>query len=83
MHSSDITHTQSIVTVYNDENLHSYTAVLSNTDEHGVNQIMHNFLGSSLKQDNSNSNCIMSNTNFTCFDDGNWVPIVYLQGKDG
>ena len=69
--------------VYNNENLHSYTAVLSNTDEHGMNQIEYNFMGSSLKQENSNYNCIMSITNFSCFHDGNWVPIVYLQGKGG
>ena len=25
----------------------------------------------------------MSVTIFSCFYDGNWVPIVYLQGKDG
>ena len=28
MHSSDITHTQSIARLYNDKNLHSYTAVI-------------------------------------------------------
>ena len=67
MHSSDITHTQSIARVHNDKNLHSYTAVLSNTDEHGVDQTVHNFMGSSLKQKISGPNCTMSVTNFYCF----------------
>ena len=38
MHSNDITHTQSIARVYNDQNLHSYMTVLSNTDDHGIKQ---------------------------------------------
>ena len=83
MHSSDITHTQSIARVDNDKNLHSYTAVLSNTDEHGIDQTVHNCMGPSLSQKISGPNCTMSVTNFSCFYDGNWIPIVYLQGKDG
>ena len=83
MHSSDITQTQSIVRVYNDGNLHSYMAVLSNTDEHGVNQIMLNFVGSNLEQETTNINCTMGITIFSYFNDGNWFPFVYFQGKGG
>ena len=83
MRSSDITYTQSIVMVYNDNNLHSYAAVFYNIDEHGVDQTVHNCMIFSLSQEISSPNCTMSVNNFSCFYDGNWVPIAYPQGKDG
>ena len=67
MHSSDITNTQSIVRVYNDEKLAFLHGCIKQHNEHGVDQIMHNFMGSSSKQENSNSNCIMNITKFSCF----------------
>ena len=41
MHSSDITHIQSIARVYNDKNVHSCTAVLSNMDGHSGHQTVY------------------------------------------
>ena len=69
--------------MYTDKNLHSYTAVLSNMDDHRVDQTVHNCMGSNLNQDICSPNCTMSITNFSCYYDRNWVPIIYLQGRDG
>ena len=40
-------------------------------------------MGSRLNQEICSPNCTISIFNFCCLYDGNWVPIVYLQGKDG
>ena len=81
--ASGTIYTQSIVRVYIDKNLHSHTAVLSNNGDHEVVQIVYTCKGSSLNQAIRSPNCTMSVTNFSCFYDGNWVPIVYLPGRDG
>ena len=80
-HSSDNIHTHSVIRVFNEEKLHSKTAVMSNTDEYGVNQTMHNNLGLSLEQETIN--CIMSITNVSCFHNPSLVPILHVQSKGG
>ena len=79
---NDSPYTQPIIRLYTHENLHSHTAIFTNGVDHEVDPSVYTCKGSSSNPAICSPNCTMNVTNFSCFHDGNWVPVVHLQGRD-
>ena len=67
--------------VFDASSSHSYMAIACGQDEFEVNYNSHT-PNSKCSQITNHASCVRNITNFSYLHDGNWAPIVYLQGGD-
>ena len=68
--------------MYDNENLHCYTALVKHRGGQEVDQTIYTCRGLSSNLVIGESNCTMSVINFSDLCNGNWVPIVHLQSSE-
>ena len=78
----ETTYTQPIIRVYDNENLHCYTALVKHRGVQEVDQTIYTCRGSSSNLVVGETNCTMSITNFSDLCNGNWVPVLHLQSSE-
>ena len=81
-HSNDNMYAQLVMKIFDASSSHSYTAITCGQDEF-ENTYNSHIPNSKCNQIKNHAYCILNITNFSYLHDGNWAPIVYLQGGAG